>query len=431
MAPIRRSNRAYSTIAVATRPYHHKTQANVTRTADSSQHNNSAARQQGSNGLRLTVKAEPSKLRQATSGNSLPSNPYAETSESDATPAPAPSRPTRASRNPRTVVEADTDEDMEEDDEEEEEDDDDDDDDEDELMGDGEGYNDRDDVDDELLANEDSEQDAEGSDDEISDPHPPRPIIKQRRNKKDGKANVTISAAPPREGPLKSVEAKHMGAVVGLDDDDELSELESGDELAQEDVTGLGEDQEDEEDEDDDNDDSDEDNDGSRSATPDLSKLTRRQRGHFEDDSGALLALSNEAQKKKHLTAEEHAMRRAEMARRRKNLSEKRNEEEKMDTINKLLKKPAPKRKTRAEMLAQHLADGGTPGYEGDGDDELQRRADPVYTRWTHSSKGSRLGVAEEWLEAPIGETLRVGWAGPRSNTAGEVGARVLVEEVA
>lgn len=40
--------------------------------------------------------------------------------------------------------------------------------------------------------------------------------------------------------------------------------------------------------------------------------------------------MSLEAQKKKHLTAEEHAMRRLEMARRRKNLSEKRNEEEKV-----------------------------------------------------------------------------------------------------
>jgi hypothetical protein len=39
---------------------------------------------------------------------------------------------------------------------------------------------------------------------------------------------------------------------------------------------------------------------------------------------------TTEAQKKKHLTAEEHAMRRSEMARRRKNLSEKRNEEEKV-----------------------------------------------------------------------------------------------------
>jgi Ino eighty subunit 2 len=40
--------------------------------------------------------------------------------------------------------------------------------------------------------------------------------------------------------------------------------------------------------------------------------------------------LFTEVQVKKHLTAEEHAMRRAEMARRRKNLSEKRNEEEKV-----------------------------------------------------------------------------------------------------
>jgi hypothetical protein len=38
----------------------------------------------------------------------------------------------------------------------------------------------------------------------------------------------------------------------------------------------------------------------------------------------------SEVQVKKHFTPEEHAMRRAEMARRRKNLSEKRNEEEKV-----------------------------------------------------------------------------------------------------
>lgn len=41
-----------------------------------------------------------------------------------------------------------------------------------------------------------------------------------------------------------------------------------------------------------------------------------------------------EPQVKKHLTAEERAMRRAEMARRRKNLSEKRNEEEKVRLLN-------------------------------------------------------------------------------------------------
>src|ERR1700679_101907 len=46
--------------------------------------------------------------------------------------------------------------------------------------------------------------------------------------------------------------------------------------------------------------------------------------------TGMVLTTETEPQVKKHLTAEEHAMRRAEMARRRKNLSEKRNEEEKV-----------------------------------------------------------------------------------------------------
>ena len=69
--------------------------------------------------------------------------------------------------------------------------------------------------------------------------------------------------------------------------------------------------------------------DGSRASTPDYAKLTKRQRGRGEDE-GSFLALPMEPQIKKHFTAEEHRMRRAEMARRRKNLSEKRNEEEKV-----------------------------------------------------------------------------------------------------
>ncbi|KAI4127475.1 MAG: hypothetical protein LQ347_004590, partial [Umbilicaria vellea] len=59
-------------------------------------------------------------------------------------------------------------------------------------------------------------------------------------------------------------------------------------------------------------------------------------------------------------------MRRAEMARRRKNLSEKRNEEEKMDTINRLLKKQAPKRRGKISA-AETNANGdviGTPQLE-------------------------------------------------------------------
>jgi Ino eighty subunit 2 len=153
-------------------------------------------------------------------------------------------------------------------------------------------------------------EDAEGEEDE----HPPPPVIKTTNPLGRSNPNVTVTA--PQDGPLKSVEDKEME-----DEEEELSELDSN------------ENENEEEEDDEDDSDSDED-DESRGATPDLSKLTRRQRGFFtnidDDPEGKLMELSNEALKKKVLTAEEHAMRRAEMARRRKNLSEKRNEEEKV-----------------------------------------------------------------------------------------------------
>lgn len=175
-------------------------------------------------------------------------------------------------------------------------------------------------VDQELLANEDSEDDAAASDDEmdeLSAEHPPPPIIKQEKVPGKAKPNVTVTA--PNEGPLKSVEAKEIEDA----DDDELSDLESDNE------NEIGNDIAEDEDEEMGDEDDDSDVENSRSATPDMSKLTRRQRGAFEEDAN-LMALSNEAQTKKQLSAEEHAMRRQEMARRRKNLSEKRNEEEKV-----------------------------------------------------------------------------------------------------
>ena len=68
-----------------------------------------------------------------------------------------------------------------------------------------------------------------------------------------------------------------------------------------------------------------------------------------------------------------------------------------MDTINKLLKKPAPKRRTRAEIAA--AADLATPGAE-DGDEELP---DALFVTWVNNARGSRIGVPEEWLETPVG----------------------------
>lgn len=310
MPPARRSARTASSTA-ARDTIHPYTRANRHSSPGSSRPSASIERPaNGKTSLRLTVKAPPSKLRQATSGSPIsapiPPNPYLDNpSESDATPAPA-VRTARTTRNPRTVVEPESEE--EEDDEEGDDAEEDAEEDEDQEEG-------IEDVDEEILANEDSEEDAEGEEDEdedmveAEDEHPPPPVIHIERAANQTKPNVTVTAPP--EGPLKSVEDKEMED----DDDEELSELDSN---------------ENEEDEEEDEEDSDSDEDGSRAATPDLSKLTRRQRGLYEDTDTGLMALSNEAQKKKHLTAEEHAMRRAEMARRRKNLSEKRNEEEKV-----------------------------------------------------------------------------------------------------
>ncbi len=309
MPPARRSARAASHTAarVAAKPYTRANrQISPGTTVPRSSSASIARPANGKTSLRLTVKAPPSKLRQAISGSAIPPNAYADApSESDATPQPPVSRTARATRNPRAVVEHDSDEDEGDDADDNDQDDED-----------GEG------VDQDLLANEDSpeesdadeEEDGEDEDEEMEDEltsdHPPPPVIKLEQPLGKSKPNVTITA--PSEGPMKSVEDKEMDD----DEEEELSELDSN--------------ENEEEDEEESSNEDDNDEDGSRSATPDLSKLTRRQRGHFEESEAGLMALSNEAQKKKHLTAEEHAMRRAEMARRRKNLSEKRNEEEKV-----------------------------------------------------------------------------------------------------
>ncbi|ODV98315.1 hypothetical protein PACTADRAFT_48098 [Pachysolen tannophilus NRRL Y-2460] len=91
----------------------------------------------------------------------------------------------------------------------------------------------------------------------------------------------------------------------------------------------------------------------------DISKMTERQRAKFleenknldvknskysvDSDSNGFLELSNEPTKKKVYTEEELQLRRAETARKRKNLSERRLEEEKQDTLNRLLKRRANK----------------------------------------------------------------------------------------
>lgn len=90
------------------------------------------------------------------------------------------------------------------------------------------------------------------------------------------------------------------------------------------------------------------------------------------------------------------------MARRRKNLSEKRNEEEKMDTINRLLKKQAPKR--RGKISAAEIAAGAiaadTPDPTASAADERELGplpADPVFARWISRRDGVGLALPQEW----------------------------------
>ena len=283
------------------------------------------------------------------------------------------------------------------------------------------------------------------------------------------KAKPKSAAASARDLRLKSMETKVMEVDDDgeEDDDEELSDLGSDDEDGEveeeEDAPGeedqQEEDEEDEEEEEDEDEDEgepaggeagDEDAEGeevdedeemgeadeshspdflSRGTTPDINKMTKRQRSRLNEvltasdtvgGGGDFLELPMEPQVKKHLTAEEHAMRRAEMARRRKNLSEKRNEEEKQETINRLLKKQAPKR--RGKISAKEI-EAQDRGDMSEADEQVEEEvptlpANPIFVRWISNAQGYKVGVPVEWLGSPVGKVF------------GDTGERNTVEQM-
>jgi Ino eighty subunit 2 len=332
--------------------------------------------------IRLTVKAPPSKLREVTMGSPPDSKKLARETLS------------RGSKNKPTVVDRDEDDDED----------------------------------------EDMEQSiTRGS--SLKTPTAPlsKPSLSFRIPKKPG----TETKKPSPESVLKSaprvtsVENKEM-ALAGSDDDD-LSELDDEDVEEVERSDGdQDEDEEEDEEEDEDRepasasdededmsspppnaldqiaaaaahtnpggDDSDSDNfDTSQTGTPDPSKQTLRQRGGVETE---LMSLSNASLKKKVLTAEQQSMRKQEMARRRKDLSEKRAVTEREDTLRKLLVK-APAKKTKAQLDAELME------LEGEGAEGKEiERANPAWCRTVITSEGTRVAVPDEWLEAPVGRVF-------------------------
>ncbi|CAG8687120.1 6530_t:CDS:2, partial [Scutellospora calospora] len=76
--------------------------------------------------------------------------------------------------------------------------------------------------------------------------------------------------------------------------------------------------------------------------------LTKRQRAKLDENYDLdLLQLPMEPMKKKQLTEEEMLLKKSEIARRRKHQSIQRAEQDKMDTINRLLKKQATKKRSK------------------------------------------------------------------------------------
>jgi Ino eighty subunit 2 len=245
--------------------------------------------------IKLTVKLPSSKLREVTTDKHVKA--LQDTLE------PGDYWKTDGQKRRRTqksyVIPGPSDEDDEDDEEQDEDNDDEEDegDEQDELM------NDFDEIGAEAESSEEEDADGEPDGDEEDvdmdepvHPKPPKIVLKQT-SKSGGKlSKPTLIVTPAPTGPLKSVEAKEADIDAEGDeagDDEELSELDSDEEEEQEDngVGGdaEGEEEDMEEEEDADGDDADIDIDsegmtpGSGAATPDLAKMTKRQR---RDDEG-------------------------------------------------------------------------------------------------------------------------------------------------
>lgn len=71
-----------------------------------------------------------------------------------------------------------------------------------------------------------------------------------------------------------------------------------------------------------------------------------------------------------------------------------------METINKLLKKQAPKTNARRSQFSGPA--DATPDSES-------QKPNPIFVRWVSNKDGNRIGVPQEWLEGPVGAVFQGG----------------------
>lgn len=69
-----------------------------------------------------------------------------------------------------------------------------------------------------------------------------------------------------------------------------------------------------------------------------------------------------------------------------------------METINKLLKKQAPKTNARRKEF------NGEQSSEGNGDPS---KPNAIFTRWVSNKEGNSVSVPYEWLDSPVGELFK------------------------
>jgi len=86
-----------------------------------------------------------------------------------------------------------------------------------------------------------------------------------------------------------------------------------------------------------------------------------------------------------------------------------------METINKLLKKQAPKTNARR---------GAFNPVAGDSTPDSEHKPDPIFIRWVSNKDGNRIGVPEEWLDGPLGKIFQ-GGGQPTINMGSE-----LIQEI-
>ncbi|KAL2314841.1 Ino80 complex subunit Ies2 [Schizosaccharomyces pombe] len=134
-------------------------------------------------------------------------------------------------------------------------------------------------------------------------------------------------------------------------------------------------------------------------TTPVSMRMTKRQRaiqGILEEgEEDELLELPPETSGRKKLTPEEMALRRIENARRRKNQSERRLEEEKMETINRLLKRQSNTGKPRRGRAPNNPTSDSISRSKAVPKDRINMYQPFQCVRFKSTKEGSSLGVPE------------------------------------